>query len=520
MLLRFLFSNINFTVLVFSAFIFFITGWLYFDSSKADRKNKNLIIRSIGFFLLALSYAAHATSLNTESFLFSTQLLEIFGLVIILKTLLKEPILRPPDKVAALMLFPISFASSLFLLIPVTAVLYLVISLIYLRKVTVSHEKQFKPVFWAFLFLAIAQALSIGFLYRDTTNVFLSNFLSDFGFLWIITRLTEIIGLFILAKWTLGYFRFRLASQLFISTVSTTLFIFLITTVFFTFFLFKNVEQDALVHLETDAKVLQFALERLQKEAFSNAQNIAQDITFQNAFGSRNKKEIYRITSDYLIAQGTSFLAVIDKTGNVLMRAEDKEKIGDNIGSDSVVKSALSGKKLSTVVTRPGVFLPIVEIKAAIPIIIYNEVKGAVVTGFLVDNAFVDGVKSTTGLDVAVFADRRRAATTFLSPDGKSRAVGTIESNASVISKVLGKGEIFAGSSQVLNQSYYTVYTPLKTYGGKTIGMLFVGKLQTKLIEAANRSVELTFLGSVILMIASIIPAYYISKYISGQMTA
>lgn len=371
-----------------------------------------------------------------------------------------------------------------------------------------------------FLLLSIAKALSIGFLWRATTNVFFSNLLSDFGALWIITRLIESIGLFILVKWALGYFRFRLASQLFISTISTTLLIFLVTTNLFTFLLLRNVEQDALIHLETNAKVLQFALERLQKEAFSDAQSIVQDTAFQNAFLNRDKKEIYRITSNYLITQGTSFLAVTDQNGNVLMRAEDREKIGDNLGSDSVIKSALSGKKLSTVIAVSGIFLPTVEVKAAVPIVTYGVVRGAVATGFLVDNAFVDGVKSTTGLDVAVFADRRRAATTFLSPDGKSRAVGTIESNASVISKVLGKGEIFAGSSQVLNQSYYTVYMPLKTYGDKTIGMLFVGKLQTELINTANRSIELTFLGSVILMIVSIIPAYYISKYISSQMSA
>lgn len=519
MLIRFLFSNINFTILVFSAFIFFITGWLYVDSSKADQNNKNLIIRSIGFFLLSFSFAAHATFFNAEFFLLYTQWLEISGLVIILITLLKEPSLRPPGK-TVLVLFPMGFVSSFLWLIPTTAVLYFAISLIYLWKVFKSHEKQFKPVFWAFLFLAIAQALSIGFLWRDTTNVFYSNFLSDFGALWIITRLIGFIGLVILAKWTLGYFRFRLASQLFISTASAVLFIFLMATILFTFLLLRNVEQDALTHLKTDVKVLQFALESLQKEAFSDAQNIAQNTAFLNAFESKNKKEIYDITADYLIVQGTSFLAITNQDGEVLMRAEDREKIGDNIGSDSVVKSALSGQRLSTVVTRSGVFLPIVEIKAATPIIINNEVKGAVVTGFLVDSAFVDGVKRTTGLDVTVFADRRRAATTFLLPDGKSRAVGTIESNPSVISSVLEKGEIFTGSSQVINQSYYTAYAPLKTYGDKTIGMLFVGKQQTELINAANRSLELTFLGSIILMVVSIIPTYYVSKYISNQITA
>lgn len=519
MLIRFLFSNINFTILIFSAFVFFITGWLCVDSSKVERKNKKLIIRSIGFFLLLLSSVIHAAFLNAGPYLLGAQLLEISGLVVILISLIREPILRPPGK-TVFALFPISFVLSFFSLISITTILYLAISLIYLRKVVESKEKQHKPVFLAFFFLAIAEALSIGFLWRNTTNVFLSNFLSDLGPLWITTRFIEFIGLIILAKWTLGYFRFKLASQLFITTVSTVLFIFLVTTIFFTFLLLKNVEKDALSHLETDVKVLQFALERLQKEAFSDAQSIVQDTEFQRAYVNKDKKEIYKITSDYLITQGTSFLAITNKDGEVIMRAEDKEKIGDNIGSDSIVKSALSGRKLSDIVTRPGVFLPTVEIKAAMPIVIYNEVKGAVVTGFLVDDAFVDGVKRITGLDVTVFANRRRAATTFILPDGKSRAVGTIESNASVISKVLGKGEIFIGPSQVLNQSYYTAYAPLKAYGGKTIGMLFVGKQQTELIKAANRSIELTFLGSVLLMIASVIPAYYISKYINDQITA
>lgn len=481
--------------------------------------NINLKMRAGGFLLLSLSSAANITPLNTGLFLIITQWLEISGLVIILTTLLKEPVLRPPES-TVLALSPIIFITSFFSLIPITVSLYLAISLVYLRKVTESHERQYKPVFWAFLLLAISESLNIGFLWRNTNNVFLSNFLSEFGPLWIITRLIEFIGLIILAKWTLGYFRFRLASQLFITTVSTILFVFLVTTAFFTLLLLRNLEQDALSHLETNVKVLQFALERLQKEALSDAQSVVGDTAFVNAFKNKDRKKIYEITSDYLISQDTSFLAVTDKEGQVLMRAEDKEKIGDNIGSDSVVKSALSGQKLSTVITRPGVFLPIVEIKAAMPIVVNGVVNGTVVTGFLVDDAFVDGVKSITGLDITVFAGRRRAATTFHLPDGKSRAVGTVESSDRVISKVLEKGEIFIGPSQVLNQSYYTAYAPLKTYGDKTIGMLFVGERQTELINAANRSLQLTFLGSIILMIASIIPAYYISKYINDQMKA
>ncbi|MFA6532679.1 MAG: cache domain-containing protein [Patescibacteria group bacterium] len=519
MLLKFLFSNINFTLSVFSAFVFFITGWLYLDSSKVERNKYNLTIRSLGFFLLAFSAAAYATTITSTFFLLVTQWIEIVGLVVIILTLLKESMTGPPGK-KSLAIFPITIFTSFFSLIPITAFLNLVIALIFFKKITRSFEKQLMPVFWAFIFLATAKILSIGFLWNDTTNVFLSNFLSDFGPLWLVTRLIEVLGLIILAKWTLGYIRFRLASQLFISIVSAALFIFLVTTIFFTFLLLRNVELDSLTHLETDVKVLYYSLESHQKEALSDVNTIAQDGAFLEAFANKNKKELLRITSDYLLIQNTNFLTVTDKSGNVVMRAEDKEKIGDNLGLDPVVKSALSGRKLSTIITIPGVFLPLVEIKAAMPITISGQVQGSVITGFLIDNAFVDGIKKITGLDVAVFAGNRRAATTFLLPDGKSRAVGTIESSQQVITKVLEKGEVFIGPSQVLNQSYYTAYAPLKTNGDKTIGMLFVGKQQTELIKAANRSLELTFIGSIILMILSIIPSYYISKYIHEQVSA
>lgn len=130
MLIRFLFANINFTVLVFSAFVFFITGWLYNDAAKVQPKNKNLIIRSMGFFLLALSFAAQAPSFNAKYFLLAVQWLEVAGLVIILISFLKESKFRSTGT-TFLVLFAISFVSSFFSLIPIAAVLYLVMSLIY-----------------------------------------------------------------------------------------------------------------------------------------------------------------------------------------------------------------------------------------------------------------------------------------------------------------------------------------------------------------------------------------------------
>ena len=76
------------------------------------------------------------------------------------------------------------------------------------------------------------------------------------------------------------------------------------------------------------------------------------------------------------------------------------------------------------------------------------------------------------------------------------------------------------GSAQVLNQPYYTAYAPLKTYDKQTIGMLFVGQRQDTLIDTAKRSINLTFLGSIALMVISLIPAYFFSRFLAKQVEA
>jgi hypothetical protein len=50
--------------------------------------------------------------------------------------------------------------------------------------------------------------------------------------------------------------------------------------------------------------------------------------------------------------------------------------------------------------------------------------------------------------------------------------------------------------------------------------MLFVGKPQTTLLETAQKSIQLTFLGSFILMALSLIPAYFLSRYMQKQIEA
>lgn len=525
MLIQLLFTNTaHFALVVFSAFVFFAAGLLYFDSRQVNKLKKNLLLRSIGFFLLALTAAIHATSLEIPFIILFAQLLEISGLVLILTSLIREPILQPPHKEKLSLFVPFAIPMFTASLVPLSSILMLLIAACYFRKVTEGFEKQLKPTFIAFLFLGLSEALRIPFFWSDTPIVFWSKILAPFGFLWNIQHIFEFIGILILGMWVWGYIRFRLQVQLFVSTVALTLVLFLITTVFYTFLLLRNLETNALSNLKTDVKVLQYSLESVKERTLAHAQAVAQDSSIKQAFVENNKEELYRLSVDYMLAQKTNTLLLASSSGEVIMRAEDKDRTNDNVGGDPIVKSALAGKDLATVSYDEGVTVPDVSVKAAVPIREggkqTGKIIGVVVTGITIDSAFVDGVKAVTGLDVAIFGKDKRAATTFIAPDGKSRFVGTLETNKKVLDTVLVKGKTYIGSAQVLNLPFYTAYVPLKSNENEVLGMLFVGKLQNTLTDAAQKSIYITFLGSIILIILSLIPAYFFSRFLKEHLEA
>ena len=183
-----------------------------------------------------------------------------------------------------------------------------------------------------------------------------------------------------------------------------------------------------------------------------------------------------------------------------------------------MVKSALAGEDSSSVVSKDGVLAPVVSIGASSPIENGGEVVGAVLIYFDIDHAFVDGVKSATGLDASVYADNIRSATTFLAPDGKSRYTGIKEEKADILERVLVKGELYKGASEILNVSYFASYLPLKDINGVPVGMLFVGRPQVELLKTAGRSIELTFFVTAVLLALSIFPSYLVSRYIVLQI--
>jgi hypothetical protein len=516
MLTHLFFKNIHFTVKVLAALVFFATGWLHHGSWKLEKKGKSFLVRSFGFFFLSIVAIGQAASVDFPPIIFSFQIIKILGLITILVSLIIEPILRPPKKEAtAISLLLVSQS-----LIPLSAVLYLIVALTYLRKSTEGLEKQIRPMFFAFLLLSASEFVNISTLAQNSQVLFWSNLLTEFGPAWIMAHVLELIAVLIMGVWTWGYIRFRARAQLFIIFITSSLLIFTLTTFSFTFLLLKNIESDALAHLKTDVKVLKYAVDGLKSEALADAKVVSENSTVKKAISEGDSEKLYKATLEFMLSQNTSFLDIATASGKVLMRSSDKEKIGDSLSEDPIVKSAIDGNPLSAIAVREQVIAPVVQVRASAPIYSDGALMGIVVTGFDIDSAFVDGVKSATGLDTSVYAGNTRAATTFVSTDGKTRFIGSKETNDNVLAAVLENGETFIAPLQVLNQPFYTAYAPLKSTDDSVVGMLFVGKLQTEIFATAQRSIQLTFAGSVILMVLSTIPAFFVARYIKENLKA
>lgn len=535
MWLQFILENVHFAINLFAALVFFATTWLYFDA-WLDRKTAKEALKISGFFLITISFLIHATAV--ESVILQSSLLGgewnrlavaatlITGFILLITGLIVEPLqahphLKKKQSVEAGLILPVVTLSALRFLPVVFPILATITAFLYIRRATIGLEDHVKPVAVTFYVLALYELLALAESLQGTTNVDLYNLVAPFAPLWIIQHLVLVVAVLILGHWVYFYLLKRLQSQLFMIFAVVILVVFLLTTITFTALLLKNLQDETLKRLETDVKVLSYAVESKKGENISDAGILAQDTQIIDAVDVKDiksKKLLRDNAQSFLLNKKESILVIVSDTGVVLARGEDTERVGDSISDDPLIKRVLLGESASSVVTKDGVLGPEVSLRSATPIKKEGKIIGAVMVGTTIDNAFVDGIKEATGLEAAVYGDNILSATTLVAADGKSRYIGVREEGESVKGKVLSKGESYTGPVNLLNTPYFAAYLPLKDVDTNPVGMLFVGKPQVGVLQAAGRSIELTFLVAVILLVLSVFPAYFIAKYLTNQI--
>lgn len=567
--LQFFGQNVHFAISLFAALVFFAVFWLYFDAYSTT-KNKKEIWKWAGFLLVSLSFTVHATvieqsvlgrSIFGDSSATIAGILQALGFIGIIIGQLVDPLqdepevagleteltanssvsappsaaadMPPPTKSQPSSSVPtiaeekppqaplpaIVTAKSAYGLVLALPAGALIIALLYLRRATKGLEHHLMPVAVAFFVLFGFELLSLADLASDSTNPTIENLVRPFGWLWMLSHALLFLAALLLGRWVWKYLIKRFQSQLFMLFTTMTLAVFLVTTVSFTFLLMRNIQKSALDNLETAASVLNYALDSKKAETRANAQVVAQNPEVAAAIAAKDHKSLVGLTDTFLETKKQSSLVITNQSGQVLLRAEDPDRWGDSLSSDTLIRRALVGTEGSTIDAKEGVLAPVMLIKTAVPVRdSAGNIAGAAVTGLAIDNTFVDGIKNSTGLDSAIYADNVRAATTFLAPDGKSRWVGTKEEAGAVKNTVLTGGKVYKGSLSVLNRQFLAVYMPLRDGDNAIVGMLFIGQPQSVVLQNAGRSIELTFVVAAILLLLAIIPAYFFSRQLSSQL--
>lgn len=484
----FILENIYFALHVFTGLVLFSVSWLYADAYKA-LKNKRDIWKIVGFIVLGMSFLLRGLDIRSIEIFQSFDIyLRIFGYVLLIIGLLIDPLqLKPQTK--NLSLFLIAFPPLFF----ISPILSSFIGLLYLRRASVGLERHIYPPAICFFFLSIYEVLfSLNqFVNSSSLNIF--NLVAPFGLMWTVSLFFLLISVFVLSRWVFRYLLKQFTSQLFMVIMGLVLLIYLIVTVSFTGLLLNNLKLEILQELTSEAKVLEFAFEAKKKELLSSAKLIAK---------SEDK-------TSYADIANFDSLVVFDKDGIVTYRAEDAERKGDSLYGDILVSHVLEGKENSSIVVKSGVIAPTIMIVSGAPIQKDGKVAGGVVVGDIVDNSYLEGFSKLTGLKTAVYGND------ILSAGG---TVGIKETNQKIKDEVLIKGNTYANETKWLNHSFLSVYSPLKNIESNPVGMFFVGRPQIEVLSLASKTLESVFLGTIFLLLLSMIPAKLIANSISKQI--
>ncbi len=270
------------------------------------------------------------------------------------------------------------------------------------------------------------------------------------------------------------------------------------------------------------------------------------------------------ITSDILNdliyvrqSEGLDILTLTDEFGNVVLRTNAPNNLGDSLAQDEVINSVrktkqtvtttsiFSGEKLllESVSLEERAFFYLIDTPMARPLAKTEETSGMVLVsaspvfdsnhnligilygGILLNRSYVlvDLIKQTVfqnavykGKDIGtatIFQDDVRISTNVLNIDG-TRAIGTRIAE-DVYNQVVIQGEPWIGRAYVVNNWYITAYEPIRNVSGAVIGILYVGILEQKYLDIRNQAILAFMIISILGVLLSIGLSYLLSRSIS-----
>jgi len=346
-----------------------------------------------------------------------------------------------------------------------------IVSLLYFYRSSIGLERHLKKVSYGFGVLAFFELLSLSASFRNSIYVYVFELVAPYGVLNIVSFVLLIIGVMTLASWTWYYLLKRLSTQLFMLSMTGAVLLSLLTTGVFVTLLLKSVETESLIKLTSNATVTSSLLEEKRLRIASETKQFAMDSELVNAMSEGNRQALQAKVRNQLLQTGVSAIVIVDSNGAVLVNSENEDERGASLTGDKYIEKALTGESVSGYFVTSATIAPSVSLRHASP----TTAGGAIMVSMVMDNAFVDGIKNSTGLSVSLYADKIMSATTEEDGGAKTRLLGIKEINPKVVSNVWEKGEIYASSSELGDNKYLSAYVPLKNQNNEVVVAYQVG---------------------------------------------
>lgn len=380
------------------------------------------------------------------------------------------------------------------------------LAFMYWRRASIGLEDHLKHVAIGFGLLALYELVGLSSLFRESNVVWVSKLVAPFGSINILQYFILMSASLVLAKWTWYYLLKRLSTQLFMLALTGAVGLSLLITGLFVTLLLKSVESESLTKLTSNARVVSSLLSEKQARLLSETKLFATGLT------SLERRDLLEKVKAQMKETGVSSLVVTDSEGKIILKGENEEERGMSWSEDKYVISALKGEQVAGVVSRSGVVAPEISIRVAVP-----ATGGVVVASQILDNAYVGGLKASTGLAVSIYGDQLMSSTTEDLGDSKTRLLGIKETNTKVIEQVWKRGEILAQTSKVGEQDYLSAYVPLRDQDNEVTAVLQVSQPQVAALQTAGQAVQMTFALVIMVMLVLSVPIYFVCQKLVAE---
>ncbi|GHV40930.1 methyl-accepting chemotaxis protein [Synergistales bacterium] len=259
--------------------------------------------------------------------------------------------------------------------------------------------------------------------------------------------------------------------------------------------------------------ILQNTVEAEMQKVKAFRDQIKQNQVIAMRMANQDREELQHDLTALMAAAGIDIAVAALPDGTVLVRGNNPDRYGDNIGSDEIVRRTLAGEDVDMFMSGPSSKL---GFYCATPIRRTDgEIVGMIRSAISLEReSLLDELKETFGNEMTIFAGKTRINTTIIE-NGK-RTIGT-DAPEFIQRDVLRDGKRFIGEVTLMDRQYLASYAPIKDpTSGEIVGMYFSGNHLEDMIAALwSMEFNVVTISSIVLVIAvglSLLTARGISK--------